>query len=43
MDLYFSDHFQIKPQELEKYGAFNISLVADLPLFIDPFLISMRG
>lgn len=39
MDLYFSDHFKVKPQNLEKYGAFNISLVADLPLFIDPFLL----
>ncbi len=39
MDLYFSDHFKTKEADLEKYGAFNISLVADLPLFIDPFLL----
>lgn len=39
MDLYFSDHFKVKETDLEKYGAFNISLVADLPLFIDPFLL----
>jgi hypothetical protein len=39
MDLYFSDHFKVKEEDLEKYGAFNISLVADLPLFIDPFLL----
>ena len=39
MDLYFSDHFKVKEKDLEKYGAFNISLVADLPLFIDPFLL----
>lgn len=39
MDLYFSDHFKAKETDLEKYGAFNISLVADLPLFIDPFLL----
>ena len=39
MDLYFSDHFKAKEADLEKYGAFNISLVADLPLFIDPFLL----
>src|SRR5690606_39073742 len=25
--------------DLEGYGAFNISLVNDLPLFIDPFLL----
>jgi len=39
MDIYFSDHFKVKETDLEKYGAFNISLVADLPLFIDPFLL----
>lgn len=39
MDLYFSDHFKVKEADLEKYGAFNISLIADLPLFIDPFLL----
>lgn len=39
MDVYFSDHFKVDPNDLEKYGAFNISLIADLPLFIDPFLL----
>ena len=39
MDLYFSDVFKVKPRVIERYGAFNISLVADLPLFVDPFLI----
>jgi len=39
MDLYFTDHFKINETDLEQYGAFNISLVADLPLFIDPFLL----
>lgn len=39
MDIYFSDYFKVKEKDLEKYGAFNISLVADLPLFIDPFLL----
>jgi hypothetical protein len=39
MELYFSDHFKVRPQNLKKYGAFNVSLVADLPLFIDPFLL----
>ena len=39
MNIYFSDYFKIKPKVLEKYGAFNISLVSDLPLFIDPFLL----
>lgn len=39
MDLYFSDYFNVLPKILDKYGAFNISLVTDLPLFIDPFLL----
>ncbi|OGW25514.1 MAG: hypothetical protein A2X59_04915 [Nitrospirae bacterium GWC2_42_7] len=39
MHLYFSDIFDVPPKILDKYGAFNISLVTDLPLFIDPFLL----
>jgi hypothetical protein len=39
MKLYFSDFFEVRPSILRRYGAFNISLVADLPLFIDPFLL----
>lgn len=39
MNLYFSDVFEVSEKDLEKYGAFNISLVTDLPLFIDPFLL----
>jgi len=38
MDVYF-DHFKVDPDYIEKYGAFNVSLVSDLPLFIDPFLL----
>jgi hypothetical protein len=37
--IYFSDFFNIDPSVLEEYGAFNISLINDLPLFIDPFLL----
>lgn len=37
--IYFSDFFEIDPDIIEAYGAFNISLVNDLPLFIDPFLL----
>lgn len=37
--LYFSDHFGVDPGVLESYGAFDISVVSDLPLFIDPFLL----
>jgi hypothetical protein len=29
----------VSPEAVEKYGAFNVSLLADLPLFIDPFLL----
>ncbi len=39
MDIYFSDFFAISPKILDKYGAFNISMINDLPLFIDPFLL----
>jgi hypothetical protein len=39
MKLYFSDFFEVPPSRIERYGAFNISLVSDLPLFIDPFLL----
>jgi hypothetical protein len=35
----FCDYFKVSPKALDKYGAFNISLVSDLPLFIDPFLL----
>jgi len=37
--IYFSDYFEIDPRVIEQYGAFNISLISDLPLFIDPFLL----
>ncbi|OJV27872.1 MAG: hypothetical protein BGO26_16460 [Actinobacteria bacterium 69-20] len=39
IELYFSQYFGISPNELEAYGAFDISLVSDLPLFVDPFLL----
>ncbi|OYY94439.1 MAG: hypothetical protein B7Y41_06280 [Hydrogenophilales bacterium 28-61-23] len=37
--VYFTDIFDISPEALDEYGAFNIALVNDLPLFIDPFLL----
>lgn len=37
--IYFSDFFDIDRAALDAYGAFNVSLVNDLPLFIDPFLL----
>lgn len=39
MELYFSDYFKVGSETLQNYGTFNISVVSDLPLFIDPFLL----
>jgi hypothetical protein len=37
--LYFSEYFNVSQEHLDEYGAFNICLASDLPLFIDPFLL----
>jgi hypothetical protein len=37
--VYFTDFFNVSEETLESYGALNISLINDLPLFIDPFLL----
>jgi len=37
--MHFSDYFRLNPDALVEYGAFNISLTTDLPLFVDPFLL----
>lgn len=39
LKIYFSDFFEVTPDTIKSYGAFNISLINDLPLFIDPFLL----
>lgn len=39
MKIYFSDFFDVSHVDLDNYGAFNISLINDLPAFIDPFLL----
>lgn len=39
MKHYFADIFGVSERLLREYGAFNISLLTDLPLFIDPFLL----
>jgi hypothetical protein len=39
MGVYFTERFRIDPEVLEDYGALDISVVTDLPLFIDPFLL----
>jgi len=37
--IHFSDYFSVSADVLEDVGAFNISLINDIPLFIDPFLL----
>ena len=37
--IYFSDVFGVEQDALDAHGAFNIALVNDLPLFVDPFLL----
>lgn len=37
--IFFSDIFNVDESIIEGYGALNISLINDLPLFIDPFLL----
>ena len=39
VSVYFSDYFDVAPDLLDAYGAFNVSLINDLPIFIDPFLL----
>jgi len=39
MQIYFSDYFGVPARVLKKYNAFNLSLINDLPLFIDPLLL----
>ena len=37
--MYFSEYFKVSADIIEEYGAVDISLVCDIPLFIDPMLI----
>jgi hypothetical protein len=39
VQLLFSDYFKIDRKTIDSYGALNICIDADLPLFIDPFLL----
>ena len=38
MASFFTGYFDVDEEVLEGYGAFNLSLITDPPLFIDPFL-----
>ena len=37
--MFFSEKFQVSGDLIKDYGAVDISLVCDIPLFIDPMLI----
>ncbi len=37
--IYFSEFFEVGSDVLSQYGAFDVSCVVDLPLFVDPFLL----
>lgn len=39
LKIYYSDFFGIDEDLIESYGAVNISLINDMPLFVDPFLL----
>jgi hypothetical protein len=39
MELHLSQYFNVSREKLDEYGAFDISVASDLPLFIDPFLL----
>ena len=37
--MFFTEKFQVDSDILKNYGAVDISLICDVPLFIDPMLI----
>jgi hypothetical protein len=39
VEIHFADFFEVDPATIDEHGAFNVSLINDLPLFIDPFLL----
>ena len=39
MATFFDEHFGVTTDDLDIHGAFNISVINDMPLFIDPFLL----
>jgi len=39
INIYFSDFFEVSSETVEQYGAFDIALINDLPMFVDPFLL----
>src|SRR4030081_2961260 len=43
MATFFNEFSGLTTDQVDNYGAFNISLINDLPLFIDPFLLFNSG
>ena len=39
MATFLSDYLGVDQEKFDEYGALNISIINDLPLFIDPFLL----
>jgi hypothetical protein len=39
MATFFNEYFGVTRDTVDDYGAFNVSIINDLPLFIDPFLL----
>jgi hypothetical protein len=39
MATFFNEYFGVTPDQVDDHGAFNVSIINDLPLFIDPFLL----
>lgn len=39
MATFFNEYFRVTSDQVDKHGAFNVSIINDLPLFIDPFLL----
>ena len=39
MATFFNEYFGVTADQVDDHGAFNVSLINDLPLFIDPFLL----
>lgn len=39
LNLYLSQYLGVGPEVFEQYGAFDVSVASDLPLFVDPFLL----
>ena len=41
VNLYLSQYLGIGPEALEQYGAFDVSVASDLPLFIDRVAVAL--